>query len=531
MSSKYGKTLNITEYLFSRWDNSEADKRVAIYYRDEIWTYRKVIDEINRFGNAIKELGVEKENRILMIAYDTPYFISVFYGAMKIGAVPVPVNTYLKPEEYIFFLEDTDAKVLVVEPDIWNKLSPHLKDRAKKLKHIIILPGISKEGKIMVDSYEHKAEIIFYNGLIKDMPTYLEAEKTSPNDMAFWLYTSGTTGHPKAAVHLHKDILVVLETYVKNILKITEKDRLFSASKLFFAYGLGNGSYFAFGNGASTILMPDKVEPRKVFETIHKYKPTIFFAVPTLYNAMLQVENWKDYDLSSIRFCVSAGEPLPPIIYYKWKERYGIDIVDGIGSTEALHIYISNIPGNVKPGSTGKVVPGYEVKIVDENGNEVPPKVVGDLYVKGDSIAMFYWHDYESTRKNMVGAWFRSGDKFYRDEEGYYYYVGRSDDMIKAGGLWVSPIEVEAALLTHPAVLEAAVVGLPDEVGLTKVVAFVTLKDGYSPSKELAEEIRNFLRDKLDHYKIPKEIRFVTEIPKTATGKIQRYKFRIGEVK
>jgi benzoate-CoA ligase family protein len=359
----------------------------------------------------------------------------------------------------------------------------------------------------------------------------LEPEKTSPNDMAFWLYTSGTTGHPKAAVHLHKDILVVLDTYVKHVLKINEKDRLFSASKLFFAYGLGNGSYFAFGNGASTILMPDKPEPRKIFETIHKYKPTIFFAVPTLYNALLQVEEWKNYDLSSLRLCVSAGEPLPPIIYTKWKERYGVEILDGIGSTEALHIYISNYPGDSKPGVTGKVVPGYEVKIVDENGNEVPPKVVGDLYVKGDSVAMFYWHDYESTRKNMNGNWFRTGDKFYRDEEGYYYYVGRSDDMIKASGLWISPIEVEAALLTHPAVLEAAVVGIPDEVGLMKVVGFVVLKPGYNASIELAEEIRNYLRQKLDHYKVPKEIRFVKEIPKTATGKIQRYKFRLGEIK
>ncbi|WP_338598527.1 benzoate-CoA ligase family protein [Sulfolobus tengchongensis] len=530
MSSKYGSILNITDALFSKWDNSDADKRVAIFYRDEIWTYRKLIDEINKVGNGLRELGVEKENRILMISYDTPYFISVFYGAMKIGAIPVPVNTYLKPQDYIFFLEDTAAKVLVVEPDIWNKLSPYLKDRAKRLKHIIILPGIEKVS-LQTEAFEHKAQLAFYSGLVSVQSTHLEPEPTSPNDMAFWLYTSGTTGHPKAAVHLHKDILVVLNTYVKNVLKITESDRLFTASKLFFAYGLGNGSYFAFGNGASTILMPDRVEPKRVLETIHRYKPTIFFGVPTLYNAMLQVEDWKNYDLSSLRFCVSAGEPLPPAIFNRWKERYGIEIVDGIGSTEALHIYISNIPGNCKPGCTGKVVPGYEVKIVDEEGKEVPPKTVGDLYVKGDSIAMFYWNDYESTRKNMVGIWFRTGDKFYRDEEGYYYYVGRSDDMIKTSGLWVSPIEVEAALLAHPAVSEAAVVGIPDEVGLIKVVAFVTLKQGYLPSQELSNELRNFLKDKLDHYKVPREIRFVNEIPKTATGKIQRYKFRLGEIK
>ncbi|AAK41550.1 benzoate-CoA ligase family protein [Saccharolobus solfataricus] len=529
MTSQHRKILNITDELFSRYDNSESDKRIAIYYRNEIWTYRRLIDEINRVGNTLKDLGIEKENRILMISYDSPYFISTFYGAVKIGAIPVPVNTYLKPEEYLFFLEDTEAKVLVVEPEIWNKLSQSIKNKTTKLKHVIILPGMyNMMEKIESTQYIPQSS---YTELVSKASVKLEAEKTSPNDMAFWLYTSGTTGHPKAALHLHKDILVVLNTFVKNILKITERDRLFSASKLFFAYGLGNGSYFAFGNGASVILMPERVEPKRVLETIHKYKPTIFFGVPTLYNAMLQVEEWKNYDLSSLRFCVSAGEPLPPAIFNRWKERYGIEIVDGIGSTEALHIYISNIPGNCKAGSSGKVVPGYEVKIVDENGNEVPPKTVGDLYVKGDSIAMFYWRDYEATRRNMVGFWFRTGDKFFRDEDGYYYYVGRSDDMIKTSGLWVSPIEVEAVLLSHPAILEAAVVGLPDEVGLIKVVAFVTLKQGYSPSEELANNIKDYLKEKLDHYKVPKEIRFVNEIPKTATGKIQRYKFRLGEVK
>lgn len=312
MTSQHRKILNITDELFSRYDNSESDKRIAIYYRNEIWTYRRLIDEINRVGNTLKDLGIEKENRILMISYDSPYFISTFYGAVKIGAIPVPVNTYLKPEEYLFFLEDTEAKVLVVEPEIWNKLSQSIKNKTTKLKHVIILPGMyNMMEKIESTQYIPQSS---YTELVSKASVKLEAEKTSPNDMAFWLYTSGTTGHPKAALHLHKDILVVLNTFVKNILKITERDRLFSASKLFFAYGLGNGSYFAFGNGASVILMPERVEPKRVLETIHKYKPTIFFGVPTLYNAMLQVEEWKNYDLSSLRFCVSAGEPLPPAI-------------------------------------------------------------------------------------------------------------------------------------------------------------------------------------------------------------------------
>ncbi len=525
MSSKYGKVLNITDYIFSKWEKD--DQRIAIYYEGEAWTYRRVVEEINKFGNALRELGIEKENRVLMIAYDSPYFMSTFYGSMKIGAIPVPINTYLIPDEYNFYIEDTEAKVLVVEPDIWLKLSEVIKP--KRLKYVITLPGIRDVKNLPKGPSAMK--VLQYREITSNQSNSLEAEDTSPNDMAFWLYTSGTTGHPKAAVHLHKDILVVLNNYVKNVLKINEKDRLFSASKLFFAYGLGNGSYFAFDNGASVILYPHKVEPKKVLEVIHKYKPTIFFGVPTLYNALLQVEDWKNYDLSSLRFCVSAGEPLPSVIYTKWKERYGLEILDGVGSTEALHIYICNYPGESKPGCSGRVVPGYEVKIIDEDGKEVPPNTVGDLYVKGESVAMFYWRDYESTRKNMVGVWFRSGDKFFRDEKGYYYYVARSDDMIKSSGLWISPMEVEAELLTHPAVSEAAVVGLPDEVGLTKVVAFVVLKQEYKAEEKLAEEIRNYLRQRLDHYKVPKEIRFISEIPKTATGKIQRYKFRLGEYK
>jgi acetyl-CoA synthetase len=527
MNSKYGNVLNITEALFFKWDNESADKRVAIYFKDEVWSYRRLIDEINKVGNALRKI-VEREQRILMIAYDTPYFISTFYGAMKIGAFPIPVNTYTIPEDYLFYLEDSRAKVLVIEPDIWNKLAPKLKERAPELKYIIILPGGSKD---QANISQHHAKVLFYEEIVPEQEPYLKATPTSPDEPAFGLYTSGTTGHPKCAVHLHKDMLVVLNTYVKHVLNVTERDRLFSASKLFFAYGLGNSSYFAFGNGASVVLMPERVEARRVLHYNHKYKPTIFFAVPTIYNMLLNVEEWKQYDLSSLRLCVSAGEPLPPKIYEEWKKRYGVEILDGIGSTEALHIYISNFPGDSRPGCTGKVVPGYEVKIVDENGNPVPPNTIGDLYVKGDSIAMYYLNRYDDTRKNMVGYWFRSGDKFYMDENGYFYYVGRSDDMIKAGGMWISPIEVESAIMTHEAVYEAAVVGIKDEVGLTKVVAYVVLKQGYEPNEKLAESIREYLKGKLAPYKVPKEIKFVNELPKTATGKIQRYKFRTGEIK
>ncbi|AAY81080.1 benzoate-CoA ligase family protein [Sulfolobus acidocaldarius] len=525
MSSKYGDILNVTDAIFSKRSNELG--RPAIYYKDEIWTYRRLIDEINRVGNALKKF-LEREQRLLMISYDSPYFISVFYGAMKIGAFPIPVNTFTIPDDHIFYLEDSKAKVLVVEPEIWDRLASKLNGRTEELKYVMILPGGHRE---QLHISPHPAKVMLYEDIVPHESTDLNPAKTSPDEPAFGLYTSGSTGHPKCAVHLHKDIIVVLNTYVKNVLKINENDKLFSASKLFFAYGLGNSSYFAFGNGASVVLMPERVEPKRVLHYIQTYKPTIFFAVPTIYNSLLNVEEWKKYDLSSIRLCVSAGEPLPGKIYEEWKKRYVVEILDGIGSTEALHIYISNFPGESRPNCTGKVVPGYEVKIVDENGNQVKAGEIGDLYVKGDSVAMYYLHKYEDTRKNMQGYWFRSGDKFYFDDNGYLYYIGRSDDMIKAGGMWISPIEVESVILTHEAVLEAAVVGIKDEVGLTKVVAFVVPKQGYEANEKLEEGIKEYLKGKLPSYKIPKQIRFVNELPKTATGKIQRYKFRTGEVK
>jgi len=317
-----------------------------------------------------------------------------------------------------------------------------------------------------------------------------------------------------------------IESFAKDILNIGEHDCTFSVAKLFFGYGMGNGICFALGVGGSTVLLPDRPLPEKIFETITKYKPTLFFGVPTAYNNMLQLKSTENYDLSSIRHCVSAGEQLPKPIFEKWKEKFGLDIIDGLGSTEMLHIFISNRPGQCRAGSSGKVLNGYEAKIVNEQGQEVEDEQLGTLLAKGPSSALGYWNKREKTKQTMQGEWINTGDKYYRDQEGYLWYMGRGDDMIKAGGIWVSPLEVENALLQHPAVLECGVVGKPDEDSLVKPLAFAVLNEGYQASMELENELKQFVKNKIAPYKFPRWIRFVSEIPKTATGKLQRFRLR-----
>ena len=518
------RTLNVTSAIFDPWDTPDAEQQPAIHYRGTVWSYRRLISEINRAGNALKALGVRREERILLIAYDSPHFVALMYGAMKIGAVPIPVNPYLPLDDYAYFLEDSRAKLLAVEPEIWHDLAPRLADRAPDVSLVMILPGLSTA---QLAPSGHPGPFVFYEDFVPRMAPELEAAATSPDEAAFWLYSSGSTGKPKGAVHCHKDMIFCNDTYGREVLAIARDDVLFSASKLYFAYGLGNGSYFAFANGASVVLMPEKVEPVLVLDTIERTSPTLFFGVPTLYNAMLRVQT-REYSFPSLRACVSAGEPLPAEIFLRWQERYGVEIVDGIGSTEVLHIYISNRLGSCRPGASGLVVPGYEVKIVDEGGVPVPQGEIGDLYVKGGSVAAFYWNQTAKTQSAMVGEWYRTGDKYYMDPDGYYCYAGRSDDMMKVGGMWVSPSEVENALLRHDAVAEAAVVAVPDAAGLDKPVAHVILNVGHVPSKELEDSLRSFARDQLAHFKVPRAFYFVDELPKTATGKIQRYKLRTG---
>ncbi|GIX47026.1 MAG: acetyl-CoA synthetase [Candidatus Tectimicrobiota bacterium] len=486
--------------------------RPAFYCGERQVTYQEVYEQVNRTGNALRALGVEIENRVMLLLPDCPEFVFSFFGAIKIGAVPVPVNTLLRPPDYRYLLNDSRAKVLIVGEAFLPQIEA-IRHELRYLRHLVVVGNAGKD--------------LDYARLLAEASPELEAEPTSKDDMAFWLYSSGSTGFPKGAVHLHHDMLYVSDLFGKEVLQITEDDRTFSAAKLFFAYGLGNNMYVPMRFGASAVLLAERPTPEAVFATITRYRPTLFFGVPTLYAQLLQVEDApRRYDLSSLRLCVSAGEALPPELFRRWKQRFGLEICDVIGSTEALHVFIANRPGRIRVGSSGQVVPGFEAKIVDEQGREVPVGEEGTLWVRGDSTAPFYWNKHRKTQQTMIGEWLNTGDRFRRDADGYYWFVGRADDMLKVGGIWVSPIEVENTLLEHPAVLEAAVVGAQDQDQLVKPKAYVVLRQGHLPSPALEAELKDFVKSKIAPYKYPRWIEFVDALPKTATGKIQRFKLR-----
>ncbi|MFZ1058163.1 MAG: benzoate-CoA ligase family protein [Candidatus Rokuibacteriota bacterium] len=505
--------FNAASFFVDRHVAEGRGDKAAFLHEDRTVTYAGLQELVNRVGNALLGLGVEMEHRVLLLLLDCPEFVASFFGAIKIGAIPIPVNTMMRTQDYLYFLNDSRARVAIISQPLLAEAGPIL-DQAKYLRHVVIV-GKTEGKHIAFDQWVGKAA------------ARLEAVETSKDDTAFWLYSSGSTGFPKGAVHLQHDMVVCSDTYALRVLGITERDRTASAAKLFFAYGLGNNMYFPMRVGAQGILYPHRPMPEGMFEVIDRYKPTIFFGVPTLYAAMLQVkEAEKRFDCSSLRLCVSAGEALPPELYKRWTERFKVELIDGIGTTEILHIFLSNRPGKVRPGSTGQVVPGYEAVILDDDGKPVPRGEVGNLRVKGDSTMAYYWNKHEKTKASLFGEWIQTGDKYYQDEEGYFWYCGRSDDMLKVGGIWVSPVEVENTLVGHPAVLEAAVVGKEDTDKLVKPKAYVVLKDTYTASVELEAELKHFVKDKIAPYKYPRWIEFVSELPKTATGKIQRFKLR-----
>lgn len=514
-----GELYNIADIILEKnLKNGRADK-TAIYYRKQKISYRELEINANKAGNGLVKLGIEMENRVAILLYDSPEFIASFLGIIKIGAVAIPINTRLHLNDSEYYLNFSRAKALIVNREIWEEIK-HIRDRFIYLKHVII---VEKE-----DDNQNYCDGLNYHCFIDKQESKLEPAKTTKDDQSLWLFTSGTTGRSKAVVHLHHDIEFCANSFAAHVLKLTEEDKIYCSSKLFFAYGLGNSLYYPLFFGASVVLIPERTTAEIVFKTIEEYKPTVFYGVPTLYNSLIRhVRNTnKKYDLSTLRICMSSAEALPVAILHTWQELFGLRILDAIGCTETLHAYISNTCDDFKEESSGKVVPGYEAKIIGQNKEELSAYGIGDLLIKGDSIAAGYFNMHEATKSKFIGEWLVTGDKYYKDSDDFYFYCGRSDEMIKVCGMWVSPYEIETCILKSDYVLEAAVVGGMDKNKLIRPKAYIVLKDEYAPSEQIELDIMRLVEQNLPTYKRLNEIVFMRELPKTATGKIQRFKLR-----
>ena len=464
---------------------------------------------VDRTGNALRALGLEPEQRVALVLPDSPEFVSCFLGAIKIGCVPVTLSTLLTARDYAYLLRDCRARALVITDGLLPRVAP-VRNELGELRHLIV-------------AGEAPSQALSLAAITAAAPDRCDAESTGPDDMCFWQYSSGTTGAPKAVVHLQRSAIAPAELHGRHVVAMRQEDRVFSVAKLFFSYGLNNSLIIPFRHGATSVLFEGRPEPGAVFAEVARERPSVFYGVPSAYAAMLATDG--EYDLSSVRVFVSAGEALPRPIFERWKARFGAEILDGIGSTEIGYIAISNFAGRARAGTSGEVIPGYEAKVVDATESPVGPDEVGDLMVRGPSTALCYWRRRDATKHTFRGAWVFTGDRYSVDADGYYAYQGRSDDLLKVGGIWVSPLEVESAILEHAAVRECAVVGRADADGLVKPIAYVVLRNG-EPSEGLAWELQAFVKDRLAPYKYPRWIEFVAELPKTSTGKVQRFKLR-----
>ena len=516
---EYSDVFNVAVPFIDRHLDDLRAFKTAIVFDDtgETVNYVQLAERVNRCGNLLRSLAGETGGRVLMVVKDCPEFFYLFWGAIKAGLVPVPLNTLLRADDYRHIVDDSECAGLVYSPEYRGEVAPALARAEHQPSFVLCTEGPSSVAD-----------------MLEEASALLEPAATSADSECFWLYSSGSTGRPKGAVHRHRDIVTTCVHYATDTLGVMEDDVCFSAAKLFFAYGLGNGMTFPLWAGATAVLSGQRPTPEMTFDIIEQHEPTLFFGVPTLYAAQLRalddhpepVEG-RPRDLSSLRACVSAGEALPADIFRRWRERTGTLILDGIGSTEALHIFISNTSADHRPGTSGRTVPGYEARIVDEDGDPVPQGETGRLMIRGDSTATHYWNNPERTAQTMVdGGWLDTGDTYLQDNDGYYVYCGRSDDMLKVGGIWCSPVEIEGRLIEHPRVLEAAVVGRADADELIKPEAFVVLNNAADASDGLADELLEHCRSGLARYKYPRWINFVDDLPKTATGKVQRYLLR-----
>ncbi|MBE9043740.1 benzoate-CoA ligase family protein [Pleurocapsales cyanobacterium LEGE 10410] len=498
--------FNIAAYFLKASLNQENGERVSFYYQDEAYSYRKVNEEVCHAAGLLSELGLERENRVAILLPDSPDLVFAFWGAIWMGAIPVPINTACKLEDIQYILQDCRAKILITDRAWCEQLFPDGNtEDFEFLRQVLLTDG--------EDSLSQRLS------QINTVPT---PAPTSPDEPAFWLYTSGSTGRPKGVVHLHRSMAVCAQEYAQATIGLKPDDIVYSVAKVPFAYGLGNTLYMPMAVGAASVL----TDANNVFDIIadlNRYRPTVLFAIPAIYSGILAVQEIAPLDASSLRLCVSAAEQLPKSVWHKWHNTFGLEVCEGIGTSEFLHIFLSNRSGECRPGSCGKPVPGYDVRIVDDRGFDLPRGEIGNLQVEGASLMLQYWNRHRETREVIYGNTMRTGDKYLCDEDGYFFFMGRKDDLFKVSGQWVSPFEIEDVLLQHEAVLEAAIV--PESDGgqnLTQVVAYITLKSGFEESRQLKDSLRKFVRTNLPSFKAPKTIHFLDRLPRTSTGKIHR---------
>ncbi len=507
----FPERFNMAWYFLDRNVEEGRGAKTCLYYRDEVFTYREVQARANRVAHALRALGVGHEERVLLVLPDRPEFVFAWFGALKAGAVVAMVNPLLPAEDYAHYFEYSRARVAIVDESVLERLEAQ-RDGFRHLRHLVVVGAAGRHAAF--DELCARASDACVNA------------DTHRDDPAIWLFTSGTTGKPKAAVHLHEDLPWNTERYAKQVMGIRADDLTLAVPKLFFGYATGTNLLFPFAVGAATALFSERSEPHTVFDMIARYRPTILTSVPTMINAML-AQAPAGARLDSLRLVLSAGEALPPELHRRWRETYGVEILDGIGSAETFHIYISNAPGDVLPGSLGRLVPGYEARVVDAEGRDCPDGEAGTLWVKGESVAVHYHQAHAKSKQVLRGDWVVTGDHMRRDADGRYWYEGRSDDMLKVGGVFVSPLEVENALLQHPRVAECAVIGYKGPEGLVKPKAFIVLREG-TGDEALAREMQEFVKGRLAAYKYPRAVEFVPSLPKNDRGKIDRRRLSEG---
>jgi benzoate-CoA ligase len=506
--------FNFAQHLITA--NAARAAKTALIDDVGTLTYGELAEQIRRFAGSLQAMGLQREERVLLLMQDSSDWVVAFLGCLYAGVVPVAVNTLLTTEDYAFMLSNSRAQAALVSGALLPTLQAAMSLVKTEVRHVLV----SRPASALAQGQLNMADLVAQNAPV--MPA-----QTLADEPAFWLYSSGSTGKPKGTVHSQGNLYWTAELYGKRVLELRESDVVFSAAKLFFAYGLGNALTFPLSVGASVVLMAERPTPQATFQRMVDHQPTVFYGAPTGYGGMLASPELPAKSQVALRLCSSAGEALPRDIGERWSQHFGCDIIDGIGSTEMLHVFLSNRPGDVRYGTTGKAVPGYEVQLRNEDGSVVTGhNEIGDLYIQGPSSALMYWNNREKTRDTFQGVWTKSGDKYTRDPDGYYTYAGRNDDMLKVSGIYVSPFEVEATLVQHPSILEAAVIGKKDTDGLVKTKAFVVLKAGQTVTED---EVKAFVKERLAPYKYPRYIEFVAELPKTATGKIQRFKLRDQE--